>query len=56
MSAAAATSIMIASQHGSSISPIFALITAIIVSALVIYLGFATIYYGGKDKDKVKRK
>jgi hypothetical protein len=50
MSAAAVTSIMIASQHGSSISPTFALTTAMILSAMVIYLGFATIYYGGKDQ------
>lgn len=52
MSAAAVTSVMIASQHGSSMSSTFAFTTAIIVSALVIYLGFATIYYGGKDKDQ----
>lgn len=50
MSAAAVTSVMIASQHGSSISPTLALTTAIILSAMVIYLGFATICYGGKDK------
>lgn len=47
---AAATSVMIASQHGLNISPTIALTTAIILSAMVIYLGFATIYYGGKDK------
>ena len=47
---AATTSIMIASQHGSNISPTFALTTAIILSALVIYLCFATSYYGGKDE------
>lgn len=47
MSAAAVTSIMISTQNGSSISPIFALLTSIIVSAFVIYLSLATIYYGG---------
>lgn len=53
MSAATtSTSIMISSQHGSNISPTFALITAIILSVLVIYLCFATIYYGGKDEGK----
>lgn len=52
MSAAAATSVMIASQHGLNISPTIALTSAMILSAMVIYLGFATIYYGGKDKGK----
>lgn len=48
---AAATSVMIATQHGSNISPTFALTTALILTAMVIYLAIATIYYGGKDED-----
>ena len=59
MSAAAATSVMLATQNGSSISPTFALVTSIIVSAFVIYLSLATIYYGGlyeAIKSKFKKK
>lgn len=48
MSAAAATSIMLATQNGSSISPTFALITSMIVLSGIIYLSVATIYYGGQ--------
>lgn len=48
---AAATSVMIATQHGSNIPPTFALITALTLTAMVIYLAVATIYYGGKNKD-----
>lgn len=48
---AAATSVMIATQQGSNISSTFALTTAFILTAMVIYLAVATIYYGGKDED-----
>jgi hypothetical protein len=47
----AATSVMLATQHGSNISPTFALTTALILTTMVIYLAIATIYYGGKDED-----
>ena len=43
--------VMIATQHGSKIPPTFALITALILMAMVIYFAVATIYYGGKNKD-----
>lgn len=53
MSVAAVTSVMIATQNGSNISTTLALTTAIMLSALVIYLSLATIYYGGKDKEQI---
>ena len=52
MSAAAVTSVMIATQNGSGISPTFAFVTSIIVLSAIIYLSVATIYYGGQKTEE----